>query len=97
MTTHRFAAALAGILAIGIATSASASSYGSYGCENLWQARNQIYKEAGLCFHTQRAIRFFGNAGCQYDDAGAVPLNGYQRQQVEAIRQVEQGKGCSGY
>ena len=41
----------------------------------LWEVRNWIYKENGYCFHTPKAIKAFGNAGCKYDDAADVPLN----------------------
>ena len=44
-------------------------------CQILWEVRNTIYKENGYCFHTKRAIKAFGNAGCQYDDAAKVPLD----------------------
>jgi hypothetical protein len=63
-------------------------------CQILWEVRNTIYKERGYCFHTQRGIKFFGNAGCKYDDAGAVPLNGAERYNVRAIKKVAK-KGCS--
>jgi YARHG domain len=56
--------------------------------------RNTIYKERGYCFHTQRGINFFGNAGCQYDDVSLVPLNNVERYNVTAIKKVEAGKGC---
>jgi YARHG domain-containing protein len=64
-------------------------------CQILWEVRNTIYKEEGYCFHTQRAIKVFGNAGCKYDDAGAVPLNGAERYNVRAIKKIEAKKGCS--
>lgn len=63
-------------------------------CQILWEVRNTIYKERGYCFRTQRAIKFFGNAGCKYDDAGAVPLNAVERYNVSAIKKVEAKKGC---
>jgi hypothetical protein len=56
--------------------------------------RNRIYKENGYCFHTQKAIQVFGNAGCKYDDAGDVPLNAAERHNVAAIKKVEAKKGC---
>ena len=64
-------------------------------CDILWQMRNNIYKERGYCFHTPKAIKFFGNAGCLYDDAGDVPLNGVERDNVAVIKRVEQRKGCT--
>src|SRR3972149_943324 len=58
-------------------------------CQFLWEVRNTIYKENGYCFHTPKAIKAFGNAGCLYDDAGAVPLNAAERYNVKAIKKGE--------
>lgn len=63
-------------------------------CDILWEMRNGIYKERGYCFRTQRGIASFGNAGCQHDDMGVVPLNAYERANVAAIQQAERMKGC---
>lgn len=63
-------------------------------CQILWEVRNTIYKERGYCFHTQKGIQAFGNAGCKYDDAGKVPLNAAERYNVGAIKKVEAKKGC---
>ena len=38
--------------------------YQQLGCQPLWEVRTWIYKENGYCFHTQKAIDAFGNAGC---------------------------------
>ena len=64
-------------------------------CQLLWDVRNSIYKENGYCFHTSKAIKYFGNAGCKYDDASKVPLNGAERYNILAIKRVEAHKGCS--
>ena len=63
-------------------------------CQILYDVRNTIYKENGYCFHTKKAIKYFGNAGCKIHDAAAVPLNGAERHNVSAIKKVEQKKGC---
>ncbi len=63
-------------------------------CQILWEVRNTIYKENGYCFHTQKAIQVFGNAGCKYDNAGDVPLNAAERHNVLAIKKAEAKKGC---
>ena len=63
-------------------------------CEGLWNQRNMIFKAAGYCFKTQRAIREFGNAGCQYDDLTNVPLSESQRQAIDDIMRVEAVKRC---
>src|SRR5215813_11627141 len=63
-------------------------------CQILWEVRNTIYKENGYCFHTQKAINAFGNAGCKYDNMGDVPLNAAERHNVLAIKKAEAKKGC---
>jgi hypothetical protein len=66
----------------------------SLSCDQLWHQRNSIFKSAGYCFHTPRAIRVFGNAGCAYDNQFNVPLSERDRQVVEAIVRFERTKGC---
>src|SRR5205085_122943 len=51
-------------------------------CQDLWVERNSYYKQHGYCFKTSRAISYFGNAGCSYDNEGAVPLSPYERRRV---------------
>jgi hypothetical protein len=63
-------------------------------CSQLWVARNSIYKAAGYCFKTQRAIRYFGNAGCIYDVEAALPLSPGERARVNAIVAQERMYGC---
>lgn len=63
-------------------------------CASLWYKRNQIYKDAGYCFRTARAIRAFGNAGCSYDDINDVPLSAYQRAILRDIAAQERRMGC---
>jgi len=82
-----FGCALAALLAFS-ASSAQAS------CASLWRERNQIYKDAGYCFKTPRAIRAFGNAGCTYDDMRDVPLSANQRSIVDDIVVAERRMGC---
>jgi hypothetical protein len=64
-------------------------------CDILWEMRNTIYKENGYCFHTPKAVQVFGNAGCKFDDAGAVPMTSVERDNVAVIKNVEQRKGCT--
>ena len=64
------------------------------GCQPLWEVRNWIYKENGYCFHTPKAIKAFGNAGCQYDNVADVPLNDAERHNVTMIKKAEAKKGC---
>ncbi len=63
-------------------------------CELLWRMRNEIYKERGYCFRTQRGIAVFGNAGCQYDDEAQVPMSAIERDNVATIREVERARRC---
>ncbi len=63
-------------------------------CEFLWQMRNSIYKERGYCFNTQRGIAAFGNAGCQKDKAGAVPLNRFDRANAATLARADRPLAC---
>ena len=64
-------------------------------CGELWYTRNAIYKSAGYCFKTARAIAAFGNAGCIYDAMGAVPLSRQQQATIGTIVQQERYQGCA--
>jgi hypothetical protein len=63
-------------------------------CEELWYERNAVYKEAGYCFKTRRAISAFGNAGCQYDEIEDVPLSARNREIVAGLQRRERALGC---
>ncbi len=63
-------------------------------CDQLWYRRNAIFKAAGYCFRTPRAISAFGNAGCQYDSEADVPLSTRQHDVVAQIQQEENYRGC---
>ena len=63
-------------------------------CSELWYRRNQVYKSAGYCFKTARAIAAFGNAGCQYDAMSAVPLSERDRAAVGRYVSEEAALGC---
>lgn len=63
-------------------------------CQELWVARNQIYKSAGYCFKTTRAREFFGNGGCTFDDVGEVPISDADRGYITQIKKLEAQKGC---
>ena len=64
-------------------------------CDILWEMRNTIYKENGYCFHTPKAVQVFGNAGCKFEDAGAMPMTSVERDNVAVIKNVAQRKGCT--
>jgi len=65
-------------------------------CAGLWYERNAIFREAGYCFRTDRAIEAFGNDGCRYLNIEDVPLTRRQRAEVDRIRRWEREKGCTG-
>jgi hypothetical protein len=101
---------LGGLLAGLAATPARANCYETFGCTNsqyfdaaqlqqascqvLWEMRNWIYRENGYCFHTPKAIQAFDNTGCVHENIASVPLNGFERANVEAIKRAESSKGC---
>jgi hypothetical protein len=64
-------------------------------CQALWVERNSYYKEAGYCFRTARAIAYFGNAGCLYDNEARVPLSAFVRARIAEITRLEQRLGCN--
>ena len=64
-------------------------------CQDLWVERNSYYKEGGYCFKTPRAISYFGNAGCRYDDERDVPLSPGIRARIEEIKRQERRFGCN--
>ena len=72
------------------APSASAQSI----CQRLWVERNSIYKQNGYCFNTPRGVRFFGNAGCEFDDVRDVPLSRGERARIADIVAEERALGC---
>jgi len=63
-------------------------------CDELWFERNSIYKRAGYCFKTSRAISTFGNAGCLYDSEYELPLTRGQRERIARIVRLEREIGC---
>jgi hypothetical protein len=70
------------------------AAHAAFPCDELWAERNAVYKEAGYCFKTARAIRAFGNAGCRYDELADVPLSSRDRAKVAEIVAQERRNGC---
>lgn len=64
-------------------------------CDEFWYQRNMIYKQAGYCFKTAKAIRNLGNAGCRYDDQADVPLSARDRAEIATITAMERARGCT--
>ena len=77
-----------------VAASLAATPAYAQSCQQLWVERNQYFKNHGYCFKTQRAIKFFGNAGCRINNEGAVPLTSAERTRVDQIRRRERAMGC---
>lgn len=75
-------------------TTPAAREITDFNCDQLWFGRNSIFKEAGYCFKTPRAIAAFGNAGCLYDDINAVRLSSENQNLAEAIQRAERLKAC---
>jgi hypothetical protein len=63
-------------------------------CQQLWVERNSYYKARGYCFKTERAISYFGNGGCIYQDEDRVPLTQRERNRVAEIKRLERARGC---
>ena len=82
------AAVLAGMLF-------SASQASAQTCQSLWVERNSYYKNAGYCFKTARAISYFGNAGCRYNNEANVPLSAAARARIDEITRIERRYGCN--
>jgi hypothetical protein len=87
-------AVAAAVLLLASTVGLAAQDFDAWSCQDLWMERNQIYKNAGYCFSTARAIRTFGNAGCVYDRQEDVPLSANQRRIVQAIIRAERFNGC---
>jgi len=86
-------------LALGLATGAGTAKAGdiqgdAYSCQELWVMRNQIFKNNGYCFQTDRARNYFGNGGCRFASEGAVPLSKSGRRIIRDIRASERRLGC---
>ena len=90
-----FRCALAGaISATWLLAGLEASAQGN-ACDRFWVERNIIYKDAGYCFKTARAIAYFGNGGCRFDVEASVPLDRRERARIGAIRARERALGCN--
>ena len=90
----RHASRLALGLLAGVVTLTTTGAALAQSCDDLWYERNAIYKRAGFCFKTPRAISTFGNAGCIYDSEYALPLSQRQRNRIAWIVRMEREMGC---
>ena len=63
-------------------------------CDVLWEIRNQIYFDAGYCFKTERALDFFGDDECEFEDAEDLDFNTYQVRNISRIQDAEKRNQC---
>ena len=77
-----------------MATGLAAAPAYAESCQQLWVERNQMYKNHGYCFKTQRAIDHFGNGGCHIHNDGDVPFTRAERTRIEHIQQEERQQHC---
>lgn len=63
-------------------------------CEKLWFGRNSIFKLAGYCFKTAKAVEVFGNEGCQFTDPDQIVLAPDNRSLLDGIKAAEITKSC---
>ncbi len=83
-----------GLVSGGVGVVAGALPARADACFDFWVERNSIYKAYGYCFKTAKAINYFGNAGCQYDSEGDIPMSSDDRNHVLSIKKREQQLGC---
>lgn len=86
--------ALAFVLVLIAQPARAGDEYGDRTCESLWIERNSMFKGAGYCFQSARAIKMFGNENCEYDSESDVPLSDNQRDRLHDIKAAEADKGC---
>ena len=63
-------------------------------CGELWFLRNAILDDHNYCFKTDKGISAFGNEGCEFHDIADLPLNTFERFNIQAIQRMEQTKRC---
>ncbi len=63
-------------------------------CDQLWVARNSIYKLRGYCFKTERAIQYFGIGGCTHQNESDIPFTQAERAMIAQYVSQERARGC---
>jgi hypothetical protein len=84
---------VAGLLVVA-AAGAEAAAPSRKSCHALWDERNSFYKEAGYCFKTEAAIRYFDNDGCTYTDEDDVPISEEAWTRISRIIRLERVYRC---
>jgi hypothetical protein len=56
--------------------------------------RSRSTRPTAIASRTSKAINYFGNAGCSYDNEGDIPLSHADRSTILAIKKTEQSLGC---
>jgi hypothetical protein len=92
----RFIATVSTLLVSAATLAAAVAPAYAQSCQQLWVERNSYYKARGYCFKTDRAIDYFGNGGCRYQNEGQVPLTRGERNRIAEITRLERASGCSG-
>ena len=82
------------VLALAAGFAVTAANAQGRVCHRLWVERNQIYKDYGYCFKTERAIRYFGNRGCHYDYQGDIHLSRRDQAAIDRIQAEERDNDC---
>jgi hypothetical protein len=90
----RFATIIVAMVVAAATLLVAAPPANAQSCQRLWVERNSYYKQRGYCFKTQRAIAYFGNAGCIYQNEAAVPLSRAERERIAQIQRLERANGC---
>ena len=85
----RFIATVSTLAVIAGTLAAAAVPAYAQSCHELWTERNSYYKARGYCFKTDRAINYFGNAGCIYQNEGDIPFTQGEQNQIQHIRAQE--------
>jgi hypothetical protein len=79
-------------LVLGAARAAPAAQ--AQECQSLWVERNTYYKDAGYCFKTPPAIRYFGNQGCYVYNEADIRFAPSVWARIQQIRRIERELGC---
>ena len=65
--------------------------------KDAWQAMSEAERKAlmkQLSAEHAAGMKAFANQGCRFTDQSEVPLNDYQRTNIDTLAAVEAGKGC---